>query len=293
MPESIGSKKRTLGPGIVCDKCNNYFANKLERPMLAHPWMRNLRAFHQVPNKKGNSPSLLGHIAGTNIAINLRLGADGAPVLGTERASDRDALKKVISGGFETPAIFFVHDEPPPAEMPRFIGKMALETAAELICASKMDTSAIVDEPYFDNIRMFSRYGNNFTSWPVHQRRIFPTEALMRNPETGEWKQAGFGCTLFPTKYGETFFVFCFYGVEIVMNLGGPSIGGYEDWLSDHGGISPIIERLGGKITEEGEGKAKRTYIHGSFDAAGGKEFDKRYQMGLSSLFLKDDTNKT
>ncbi|ELN7657016.1 hypothetical protein R1S27_004361 [Salmonella enterica] len=44
MPESIGSKKRVLPRGVVCDKCNNYFARKVEQPILNHPWMRNIRA---------------------------------------------------------------------------------------------------------------------------------------------------------------------------------------------------------------------------------------------------------
>ncbi len=36
MPESIGSKKRVLPCGVVCDKCNNYFARKVEEPVLSH-----------------------------------------------------------------------------------------------------------------------------------------------------------------------------------------------------------------------------------------------------------------
>src|SRR5262245_33811897 len=29
MPESIGSKKRVLAPGVVCDQCNNYFSGPI------------------------------------------------------------------------------------------------------------------------------------------------------------------------------------------------------------------------------------------------------------------------
>lgn len=52
IPESFGSKKLVLPKGLVCDKCNNYFARKVERPVMSHPSMRNVRGWYQVPNKK-------------------------------------------------------------------------------------------------------------------------------------------------------------------------------------------------------------------------------------------------
>src|SRR5260370_19867847 len=92
MPELLGSKRRTLRPGIVCDKCNNYFARKVEKPILTHPSMRNLRAWYQVPNKRGKRPSVLGHIAGTDVAGNLSLGSNGQPPVQPEQEPDRHRL---------------------------------------------------------------------------------------------------------------------------------------------------------------------------------------------------------
>ncbi len=63
MPESTGSKRRTLPPGLICDKCDNYFARKVEQPVLGHQSMRNIRAWYQVPNKRGKSHSVLCWIA--------------------------------------------------------------------------------------------------------------------------------------------------------------------------------------------------------------------------------------
>lgn len=77
MPESIGNRRRTLPASVVCDACNNYFARKVEQPILNHSWMRNLRAWQQVPNKKGTYPSIVGHIAITNVRINMRRGPAG------------------------------------------------------------------------------------------------------------------------------------------------------------------------------------------------------------------------
>lgn len=55
---------------------------------------------------------------------------------------------------------------------------------------------------------------------------------------------------------------------------GGPSITGYDEWLQDHKGISPVVERLGCKLDNENDGKH---YLHGSFDVNAGLEFDKAH----------------
>jgi hypothetical protein len=33
IPESLGNKEHTLWKGAVCDKCNNYFATKMEKEL--------------------------------------------------------------------------------------------------------------------------------------------------------------------------------------------------------------------------------------------------------------------
>lgn len=54
----------------------------------------------------------------------------------------------------------------------------------------------------------------------------------MEHPDTGEWVQFGFGCDLLLISIPETYFVFSSYGHEFVINLGGPAIKGYQQWLS-------------------------------------------------------------
>lgn len=34
IPESLGNKEYVLPRGMVCDKCNQYFAIKIEKPLL-------------------------------------------------------------------------------------------------------------------------------------------------------------------------------------------------------------------------------------------------------------------
>ena len=277
MPESIGSRRRVLPKGIVCDDCNNYFARKVEQPILNHSWMRNLRAWHQVPTKKGNYPSLLGNIAGSDIRVNMRRGADGGLLLSTEKESEAAALNHVIKHGFETPLLFTIEDDVPQREMSRFLCKMALETSAEIFIRDAKALDRVVDEPFYDNVRNFARYGTGPKTWPFSQRRVFPEDTLMRHPETNEWVTAGFGCTLFMTRRYETFFAFLMYGVEFVVNVGGPSIKGYEEWLKDHDGISPLVERVGCRLVVEGRGKERKHYLEGSFECMSGFEFDRKH----------------
>jgi hypothetical protein len=273
MPESIGSRRRVLPAGIVCDKCNNYFARKVEQPILTHPWMRNLRAWQQVPNKKGTYPSMVGNIAGTDIAVNMRRAPNGKLQLATEKSNDLSKLFNVIENGFEEPLIFTIEDELPKREMSRFLCKMAFESVAELFCEDSHDVECLVDEPFFDNVRKFARYGENFKEWPFSQRRVFPQDTLMRHPETNEWVQAGFGCGLFMNRRRETLFAFVFYGIEFVINVGGPSIAGYNEWLEEHNGISPMVERLGCRLVTEDDGTY---YLHGNFEIKNGLEFDEK-----------------
>ena len=239
--------------------------------------MRNLRAWYQVRNKRGKYPSLKGHIAGTDIAIGLRRDRDGKLQVETERARDSQRLRDELGEGLSNPLLFVIDMEPPKREMSRFLCKMALEAIAETCSSKEGGSEIVVDAEFYDNARTYARYGTNFPEWPYSQRRIFPEETLMRHPDNGEWVQAGFGCCWFMNKRRETLFAFCFYGIEFVINVGGPSIRGYEEWLEDHGNISPMVERLGCRLVTEGEGQSQSYYLHGSFNARMGLEFDKAH----------------
>jgi len=52
IPESLGNKSHILDIGIVCDKCNNYFATKIEKDVLAQPYFQSLRHRNYILSKK-------------------------------------------------------------------------------------------------------------------------------------------------------------------------------------------------------------------------------------------------
>jgi hypothetical protein len=62
IPESLGNRRHVLPPGVVCDRCNNYFAREVEKPLLESPSVRFLRFHQALESKKGKVPSIPGVI---------------------------------------------------------------------------------------------------------------------------------------------------------------------------------------------------------------------------------------
>lgn len=275
IPESIGSKKLVLPKGVVCDKCNNYFARKVEAPVLSHPSMRNVRGWYQVPNKKGNYPSVLGKIAGTDIAVNLRKGRSERLELRAEKTSEQPLVDEVMnsmaSGADFPPLLFPIEIDPPKREMSRFLAMMALEALA-LRFSIAGNNPLVIDGPEFDLIRKFARYGTGVDEWPYHRQVLFPMETLMRHPDTGQWVQVGFGHDLILTPHPETYFAFHLYGVQFVINVGGPSIHGYELWLEDN----DPVERMGTKLIEKVVDGRATYYLEGDFSMKTGIDYDRK-----------------
>lgn len=154
--------------------------------------------------------------------------------------------------------------------MSRFLAMMALEALA-LRFSCRGEADRIVDEPSYDLIRNFARYGTGVKEWPYHRQVLYPMDTLMRHPDTGEWVQVGFGHDLILTPYPETYFVFHLYGVQFAINLGGPSIHGYELWLENN---NPL-ERIGAKLIKKSINGRETYYLEGSFSMKTGAMYDR------------------
>ncbi|MCP8896352.1 HNH endonuclease [Shinella daejeonensis] len=277
VPHSFGNRHAILPKGVVCDSCNNYFARKIEQPLLNDKSFRNLRAWYQVPNKRGKPPSLHGFLAGTELEIGLRVNKEGY-TLEAERKRESEEINRIISHREEAghPIAFLFHRSmtPPAALMSRLLAKMALEPISLRMLHDPVLLENLVDEPHWDRLRRWVRVGDNLEHWPYSMRKVFPEETLMRHPETDGWVQAGYSLDLFITTRRETYLAFIFYGYEFVINSGGPSIKGYEEWLVQQNGNSPLIERLGLRIESRDEDKSSQSYLIGSPNIRAGIEFD-------------------
>ncbi|BBE15875.1 hypothetical protein AQPE_0011 [Aquipluma nitroreducens] len=280
IPESLGSKTIVLPQGLVCDKCNNYFSNKVERPLLTHPSFRNIRAWYQVPNKKGKLPSVKGIIAGEDVDISLKIGKNGKFIIQPEEEKFRNKLEiqidKAANGEVFSPFIFKLEFDPPKKEMSRFLAKMGLEFLAFRFLKNKDLIEFLIDSDHYDPIRNFAKTGNNSIEWTYSMRKLYPIETKMCHPVTGELVMAGFGYDLLLNHRRESYFIFLYYGFEFAINLGGPSIKGYEEWLEKNDQISPIIERNGAKVVKEIIDGKDTFVIRGDLDLNTGRIFDNK-----------------
>lgn len=261
-----------LPRGMICDPCNSYIARKIEQPLLAHESFRNLRAWYRIPNKRGRHASLFGVIPGQDIGVNFRIGQEG-PELQLERGGDAAAIHAHLKGVGENglTAILFPRDmRPPEREMSRLLAKIALEVFALRLSSASAEVERLIDDPHWDRIRRWVRVGDNADHWPFHMRQVYPEETLMAHPASGDWIQAGYIIDLLVTRRREHYIVLIFYGYEFALNLGAPSIKGYEEWLEEHPGISPLIERLGLRL----EAEADATRLIGQPSLQAGVDFD-------------------
>jgi hypothetical protein len=103
IPESLWNTKQILPAGIVCDKCNNYFARKVEKPFLCSPLMIALRFHQAIPNKRGKIPSIEGVLAGSGDTIKVHRKLKGDYKLAIEL--DSEQFEKVLNN--ETDQIFY------------------------------------------------------------------------------------------------------------------------------------------------------------------------------------------
>jgi hypothetical protein len=68
IPEALGNIEHVLPVGVVCDTCNNYFARKIEGPLLETPWFQHVRSRQWVKNKRGRVPPMRGIVPGARMA---------------------------------------------------------------------------------------------------------------------------------------------------------------------------------------------------------------------------------
>lgn len=237
IPESLGNKSHTLRPGIVCDKCNNYFARKVERPFLEHEAIKMLRFNQSVESKKGKIPQGKG-------LLNFKHSVTARKYTKGEFAASIDvtdeALQEIMNK--ESLMIIFPGEAPLPSDLiiSRFLAKVALEAVAQKLSDYPEGLEYLVDEEQFDLIRNYARKGEP-AEWPINVRRIYDENKSWMN-EDGEPMQVIFEYDILVTEENEWYFVMVLFGCEFVINYGCPSIDGYLSWLKENNNESPLYK---------------------------------------------------
>lgn len=127
IPESLGNKELILERGVVCDKCNNYFASKIEEPVLSLDGFRQPRFYNFIENKRGRIPLSDALFCG-EVAEAQWLKVDGQYSLFIGLLPE--TIEKMINN---PPKMFFTRgydlsdDEDHRYEISRFLAKVAIE----------------------------------------------------------------------------------------------------------------------------------------------------------------------
>lgn len=251
IPESLGNVSLILEKGVVCDKCNNYFATKIEKELLSQPYFISTRHRNLIKSKKGHlipDKILIPHKGIGWVDAWFDYGEDGSCIIIFTK-EDAEKIKNIPEGQFDKLMMPLISEpEYPNKHMSRFLAKCALEFL--ILRAGDKDFADVLLLDVFNPIRKYARYGEG-VFWPYSQRRIYGEGdffedksienrfeilhemdfLVMNNEPNSEYEFNG-----------ELYLVLVIMGIEYVINIGGPEIEGYYEWLKENDYKSPITK---------------------------------------------------
>ena len=171
IPESLGNKDHVLPPGIVCDKCNNYFARKIEKKILEKPYFFNLRFRNSIESKRGKFPIEKGILLNPLNKIELMHTKKHGTSIIIEDETVIPELLTIKKGKIIIPH-YDMHDKNDKI-ISRFLGKVGLEYLASVFLKFESGIEEITDHEGLDELRNYVRYGKQNFIWPYNLRRIY------------------------------------------------------------------------------------------------------------------------
>jgi len=233
----LGNSRHVLSPGVVCDRCNNYFSREVEKPFLESPAIIELRFNQAVGSKKGRVPSVGGLVLPGPVAAKVwrRPFPDHSGLHLDLPEEYVDQFLTMKSGRLIVPKCGELPSGP---VVSRFMAKVALEAMAAKLARHPNGVEYLVNETQLDLIRNHARRGET-REWPVNQREIYGQDATWID-ELNHEVQILHEFDVLMTDTSEWYFVMALFGIELVINYGGPELDGYNHWLVEHQGVSPL-----------------------------------------------------
>jgi hypothetical protein len=219
----------------VCDSCNNYFARKVEKPFLESPSIAQLRFAEAIPNKRGRIPASNGIL---NPKFPVKVYRESEGQFSASIVAPPEAIRYLLKQ--ERGTLVFPAELPLPSDrvVSRFLAKMAIEALALRLIDHSDGIDYIGSERQLDELRNYARRGQP-SSWPYHSRRIYRSDRPLQDSD-GNSCQTVHEFDFLVTPQGEWYFVFALFGLELAINLGGPEIDGYLNWLRENSDASPL-----------------------------------------------------
>lgn len=223
-----------LPRGVVCDRCNNYFARKVEAPFVESPAIKDLRFYQELENKRGRVPSITGLITPGIPAVVTRFPRENL----TSVEVSPDGLRAISSRPNGRLIVPLTGPTPSDSVIARFLAKVALESMAQRLVNFPEGLAYLCDEQQLDLLRNYARMGSA-NVWPVHVRTIYGADDYSVDV-TGRRIQIAHESDFLVTPMGEWYFVLAIFGVEFAINIGDPSTEGYVQWLEANQDLSPL-----------------------------------------------------
>lgn len=238
IPESLGNTEHILAKGIVCDKCNNYFAIKIEQPLLQLPYFVSVRHRNDIENKKGKTPIdrgiLLGPVPGI---VNFHRDREGKSI-----SMEDERLIGYIQNNKEFSVVIPVNERPPESNIyiSKFLGKVGLEALAKIGEGVEKGLEELISNVGLDAIRSYVRYGQGIKHWEYHCRALYPENKLFLDYKTEEQYQVLHEYKLLYTDTFQLLIVVVIFGFEYCLDLGQPTTDTYLKWLQENNYVSPL-----------------------------------------------------
>lgn len=239
VPESLGNKSYILPKGWVCDQCNNYISREVEGPFLNSFYGKYSRFEMAVPSKKGRIPIISGYHLQSRIKVNI-LDYKKDITIFPANENDNELLKKSILSNKTGSLLIPNSGIPTPSyELSRFIGKIGFELLAFRICEDEEWNQELVTNKALDELRNYVRLGKPGFIWPVNIRKIYDKEKTFSSLVSSDYQVLHeMDLLVIPdlriANENEYYAVIAIFGIEYVINLGGPELDGYLNWLKQN-----------------------------------------------------------
>ena len=154
LPECVGSPI-TLPPGGCCNRCNNYFAGKLDQAICEHPHLRSLHVYGGVPGKRHRLRSTVVEEKGFRVTYDIR--QNHHHIFASTKYLKRDGKR--------------LHFNVPGTRGNHSLISRALHKAG-LGCLAAMNGCEAALHPRFHPVRDYIRRPRQAETWPYLQRFV-------------------------------------------------------------------------------------------------------------------------
>ena len=197
----------------------------------------------RIRNKQGNPPRVQGiHLQGlAPVDLIPNMDGNGASICAS-REKDETRLIETIRELTHFTIVVPVPVEPDQQLLSRFLAKVAIESLALKFFNVAGGIREVEEKRELNPLREYARKGTPGSSWPYHSRPLYPPDFLFTESESEPYEVLHEWTFLYTEGY-ELYFVLALFGIEYAINMGGPYIDGYKQWLTEKSDSSPLYPK--------------------------------------------------